>query len=288
MPPGITPFTLRPGSGAAGVLEDDLVEPRAERQLVEAGPHHVARHAEDRGAGALLGAEAAEPLGALAQDVRHVREGLDVVHRGRHAEGAVLRREGRLLARLALLALERLEQPGLLAADVGAGAALSRTTSCAKPRAHARRRRGSPPRSASSIARSSTSRRAARTRRARRRRSSPRRSPRRRSGCPRASGAAPRSISSRSLKEPGSDSSALQTRYFGLSVALRHERPLQAGARSRRRRGPGGPSPSPGSTTSSGDICVERALRGLVAAARAVAVERARTRRRRSARSGSW
>ena len=52
------------------------------------------------------------------------RESLDVVHRRRHAEGAVLGGEGRLLARLPLASPERFEESRLLAADVGARAAL--------------------------------------------------------------------------------------------------------------------------------------------------------------------
>ena len=50
-------------------------------------------------------------------------ERLDVVHDGRLAEQADLDRERRLVARLAALALDRLEERRLLAADVGAGAA---------------------------------------------------------------------------------------------------------------------------------------------------------------------
>ena len=59
------------------------------------------------------------PLRMIA---RHRRERLGVVDRGRLAVQAEARRERRLEARLALLAFERLEQRGLLAADVGAGA----------------------------------------------------------------------------------------------------------------------------------------------------------------------
>jgi hypothetical protein len=55
--------------------------------------------------------------------VGDVREGLDVVDGGRHAEGAVLRGKGRLLARLPLLSLQRFEQARLFPADVCAGAA---------------------------------------------------------------------------------------------------------------------------------------------------------------------
>jgi hypothetical protein len=54
--------------------------------------------------------------------VRHVGQRLDVVDDGRLAEQPDLDRERRLVARLAALALDRFEQGGLLAADVGAGA----------------------------------------------------------------------------------------------------------------------------------------------------------------------
>src|SRR5690606_14114823 len=59
-------------------------------------------------------------LAAVADDPGHRREGLGVVDRGGLAVEPVARRERRLEARLALLALERLEQRGFLAADVGA------------------------------------------------------------------------------------------------------------------------------------------------------------------------
>ena len=111
MPPGITPFSVRPRADAAGVLEDDLAQRRAERQLVEAGPHRRGRDTPKIVVPGLFSVpKPLEPLDAARHDVRHVREGLDVVHGGRQAEGAVLRGERRLLARLALLALERLEQ----------------------------------------------------------------------------------------------------------------------------------------------------------------------------------
>ena len=60
----------------------------------------------------------------LRDDVRHVGERLDVVDQGRPAVEALHRREWRLQPRVAALALERVEQRRLLAADVGAGAAV--------------------------------------------------------------------------------------------------------------------------------------------------------------------
>ena len=67
---------------------------------------------------------AGEPGRAPAQDGRRNGDRLDVVHRRRAAVEAGARRERRLQPRHALLALEALEQRRLLAADIGAGAAM--------------------------------------------------------------------------------------------------------------------------------------------------------------------
>ena len=85
----------------------------------------MAADAEELRAGRALGADRLERLGAavLADDQQDVDERLDVVDGGRLAEQPDLDRERRLVARLAALALDRLEQRRLLAADVGAGAA---------------------------------------------------------------------------------------------------------------------------------------------------------------------
>ena len=66
----------------------------------------------------------ANQLGPAAQDGRRDGDRFDVVHRRRAAVEAGAGRERRLQPRHALLALEALEQRGLLAADVGAGAAM--------------------------------------------------------------------------------------------------------------------------------------------------------------------
>jgi hypothetical protein len=84
----------------------------------------VAGDGEDLGAGALLGAELGVPVGAALEDDRERREGLDVVDERRRGVEAGDGREGGLQARLAALALEALQQPGLLAADVRPGAAV--------------------------------------------------------------------------------------------------------------------------------------------------------------------
>src|SRR3989454_3189890 len=108
----------------AGVRIDDLTERRAHRQLVRARADDVPRDAEELRPGALLRADRAEPVRAAQHDVRHAGERLDVVDDGRAAEEPVDGRKGRLDARVGALALERLDEARLLAADVGARAAV--------------------------------------------------------------------------------------------------------------------------------------------------------------------
>jgi hypothetical protein len=67
-------------------------------------------------------ADRREPGRTAPQDIRRHRDRLDIVDRGRAAIEAHIRRERRLQPRLALLALEALQQRGFLAADIGAGA----------------------------------------------------------------------------------------------------------------------------------------------------------------------
>ena len=109
---------------APGVLVDQLPQRDAHRLLDRARLVHVARDAVDLGARVVRSAEAREPGGAAPQDGRDDRDRLDVADRGRAAVHPDRRGERRLEARLAHLALEALQQPGLLAADVGAGAAV--------------------------------------------------------------------------------------------------------------------------------------------------------------------
>src|SRR5262249_31658555 len=84
------------------------------------GTAHRAEPGPPRG----LRAETREPLAAAGDDVGHGGQGLDVVHHGRLAEGALDRRERGFELRPPLLALERGNEPGLLSADVGAGSAV--------------------------------------------------------------------------------------------------------------------------------------------------------------------
>ena len=66
----------------------------------------------------------ANQAGAAAQDRRHHGDGLDIVDRGRTPVEADHGRERRLQPRLALLALQALDEGRLLAADVGPGTAM--------------------------------------------------------------------------------------------------------------------------------------------------------------------
>ena len=106
---------------AAGQV-DQLAKRDAERGFVLAGSGDVAGEAEDPVALGLLGAHRREPRGAVLDDARHRRDRLDVVDHGRAGVEAGDRGERRTQARLAAAALESLEQRGLLATDVGAGA----------------------------------------------------------------------------------------------------------------------------------------------------------------------
>src|ERR1700733_9909513 len=109
---------------AAGIFVDEFPERNAHRLFDVARLFHVARDAIDLCAFVLGPADAGEPGAAAAQDGRHHGDALDVVDRGRAAVKADAGGERRLQARLALLALERFQERGLLAADIGAGAAM--------------------------------------------------------------------------------------------------------------------------------------------------------------------
>mmetsp|Transcript_29325 Transcript_29325/g.50220 ORF Transcript_29325/g.50220 Transcript_29325/m.50220 type:complete len:387 (+) Transcript_29325:480-1640(+) len=84
----------------------------------------VARDAEELGASVVLPAEASEPLGTAPKDGRRHRDGLDVRYRRGAAVQSSVGGEGRLQPRLARLALQGLDETGLLAADVRATAAV--------------------------------------------------------------------------------------------------------------------------------------------------------------------
>ena len=106
------------------------------------------RQRAERAAHAVIGIG----LGAVLQDPRHGREGHDVVDERRLAEEALERRDRRLGPHDAALALQALQQRGLLAADIGAGAepdlqveGLARAQDVVAEHAGRRRRWRSPP-----------------------------------------------------------------------------------------------------------------------------------------------
>ncbi len=103
---------------------DQLAEGNAHLLFHVARLVHVAGDAEELGAGVVRTADAREPGSTSAQDGRRDSDRFDVVHRGRAAIEAGAGRERRLQPRHALLALEALQQRGLLAADIGTGAAM--------------------------------------------------------------------------------------------------------------------------------------------------------------------
>src|SRR5687767_15277499 len=77
-------------------------------------------HRKELGAAVIRPAEREEGFAAVAHDPRHRGEGLGVVDGGGLAVEAVARREWRLEARLAFLALERFQERRFLAANVRA------------------------------------------------------------------------------------------------------------------------------------------------------------------------
>ncbi len=107
---------------AAGMPLDQFFQRNAHFLFDIARPLHMAGDAEDLGAAVLGPAETGEPGGATAQDGGRNGDGFDIVDSGRTAIETDAGRKGRLQARLALLAFERLDQRGFLAADIGAGA----------------------------------------------------------------------------------------------------------------------------------------------------------------------
>src|SRR5690606_23375618 len=112
-------------ANATAVLLDDVLEALAKGffeggRLVDVPGHH-----KQLGAGVVRAADRREPGTGAAQDLGHNGNRLDVVDRGRVAVDTHARRERRLQARLALLALERPHQRGFFAADVSAGTVMN-------------------------------------------------------------------------------------------------------------------------------------------------------------------
>src|SRR5262249_7015661 len=112
---------LAPPLHATAQLEQ-ILERNAERELEIGGLLDVSGDGKDHRTGRVLRTELYEPLPALAQDARHRGQALGVVDRRRRTVQTKVGRERRLEARLAGLALERVQHRCLLAADVRARA----------------------------------------------------------------------------------------------------------------------------------------------------------------------
>ena len=106
-----------PARDAAADVVDQLPHRDPVRKLVVAGVRDVAREREDARARRVLDAELRVLRAAHLEHRRHGRDRLDVVHRCRCGVEARDRGERRL-RRGCPLAFERLEERGLLAADV--------------------------------------------------------------------------------------------------------------------------------------------------------------------------
>ena len=109
----------RPTGRQLAAERDDVAQRRPERDLGDAVAGRRPDLDEDR-ARAVGRADRRERLGAVADDPGHRGDRLDVVDDRRHAEQAALGGMRRPLLGLAALALERLQQDGLLAEHVGA------------------------------------------------------------------------------------------------------------------------------------------------------------------------
>ena len=101
----------------------ELAQRRAERHLIDTRTLHVAAQAEQAGASRRLRAHRCVGASTVHDDGRNVGERFDVVHERRLSKESSLDGEGGLVARLAPIPLDRVEDRRLLAADVRAGAA---------------------------------------------------------------------------------------------------------------------------------------------------------------------
>ena len=117
-------FELLAVFDAAGYIVDRLAEAVAHGELVDARALDVAADAEEACAAVAFGAELGVGLAAHEEDVRGVGDGLGVVDDGGATVKADDGREGRLDARDAALAFERLHEGGLFADLVGSCAGL--------------------------------------------------------------------------------------------------------------------------------------------------------------------
>src|SRR5271166_5439147 len=110
-----------PGAHPAGVVEQ-LTQRDTQRSLVLTRPGDVSGQRIQREARRFLGAHGPEPIDAVENDRRDTGDRFDVVDHSGAAVEPGYRRERRPEPRLATPALQRIEQRGLLAADVGARA----------------------------------------------------------------------------------------------------------------------------------------------------------------------
>ena len=107
---------------AAGKI-NQLAQRRSHRNFIEARTRHVSGETKQPGTGGVFRAELGIIGAAFEDDAGNVDECFDVVNGGGLSEKSGLRGERRLVARLAAIAFDRVEQCGLFAADVRAGAA---------------------------------------------------------------------------------------------------------------------------------------------------------------------
>ncbi len=116
-PARLNGFDRPPVRSPATHLLDNLAQRRAHRNLDKPGIGNLARQRKYFGAFALLCPNRAEPIGALANNRRNVRKGLDVVDQRRTSVQALLGGERRTRTRSAALAFDRRHQSGFLAAN---------------------------------------------------------------------------------------------------------------------------------------------------------------------------
>src|SRR6266702_1647917 len=107
---------------AAADVIDELAERHAERRLEQPALTNIAGKLDRHRAARTAHAEIGIGLGALGEDEGDRRERQHIVDDGWLAEQAVMRRQRRFCADQAAAAFEALQQRGLLAADIGAGA----------------------------------------------------------------------------------------------------------------------------------------------------------------------
>ena len=107
-------------ANTAAMLFDQIAERNAHRLFDDARPFDMPADLIELGAVIVLTAEAREPGRSAAQDRRHHRNALDIVHRRRAAIKTGTCREWWLEAGLTLFAFKALDHRGFFTADIGA------------------------------------------------------------------------------------------------------------------------------------------------------------------------